>query len=180
MQTGAESSSAICGTVLIGGRYLVLSDRLNGAAWEDVAVDEAIEVISSKDPLNFEDISEQDAEVILVSTSVALVKGGIDPVVLDLRGKHSLIDFLVIITGSSDRHVRSLSETITSQLRRVAELRPTLSEGLKEGNWVLLDYGAILINIFDEETRAFYSLERLWSDASKKAFDPKVLSTVTS
>ncbi len=153
-------------------------DSFNGSdakAWESKAVGDTLKAISLDSPISFEEVVEEDLEVIYTSSSTALVKGARDVLALDLRGKHSLVDYLVVCTGNSERHVRAVSEAIFEHVRELCGKRPSLSEGLKEGNWVLLDYGSILVNVFDESTRSFYALERLWSDAQRKEFDSKVL-----
>ncbi len=153
-------------------------DSFNGSgskAWESKAVEDTLLEISLENPADFEGVIEEDIEVIYTSSATALVKGASDVLVLDLRGKHSLVDYLVVCTGSNERHVRAVAEAIFEQVRGICGKRPTLSEGLKEGNWVLLDYGSILINVFDETTRSFYALERLWSDAQRREFSSKML-----
>ena len=71
----------------------------------------------------------------------------------------------MVATGISTRHVKTLAQEIEYQLREQMDYRPVRREGLDAARWVLLDYGDIVIHVFDEETRAYYNLERLWADA---------------
>jgi len=88
-----------------------------------------------------------------------------DIVVLDVRGLSSFTDYFVLMSGHSTRHVQGLAEAIESEFRskRVSNQH---SEGLKEGHWVLLDFGDVVVHIFYKEKRQFYDLEGLWHDAT--------------
>jgi ribosome-associated protein len=81
----------------------------------------------------------------------------------DLLG---ITEFFVIASGNSRRHVRSLAEEAFDQLRESVG-RPTRSEGGEEGEWVLLDYGSVVIHVFHADARKFYDLDRLWGDAPR-------------
>ncbi len=85
-----------------------------------------------------------------------------DLVVIDLHGKSSIADFLVIASGRSDRHVGAIAEHL---LRRVKEtdLGRCKVEGLNKRDWVLIDLGDIIVHIFRPEVREFYNLEKMWS-----------------
>jgi ribosome-associated protein len=78
-------------------------------------------------------------------------------------------DVFVIGSGTSNRHVRSLADDVEMMLREHGE-RPLRREGAEYGRWVLLDYGDIVVHLFDAETREFYDLERLWADAPRIEF----------
>lgn len=87
-------------------------------------------------------------------------------VVLDVRSLTSITDAFIICHGRSNRQVTAVAEHIIEDLR-VQKIRPLSVEGLKEGHWVLLDFGHVIIHIFYESTRLFYDLEGLWSDAER-------------
>lgn len=88
----------------------------------------------------------------------------LDPAIIDLRGKTTIADWMVVVTGTSDRHIVTMAEKLESRLE--AEGFEVLSvEGLREANWVLVDAGDVIVHIFRAETRALYDLERLWSVA---------------
>ncbi|MEZ4827279.1 MAG: ribosome silencing factor [Bacteroidia bacterium] len=104
------------------------------------------------------------------SLSHVAVKGlqeikGQDIVKMDLRKIDGAVtDYFVICTGTSDRHVQSLAESVMKFMSEVGE-KPISKEGLQHGEWVLLDYGTIVVHIFMREKRSFYRLEDLWGDA---------------
>lgn len=85
-------------------------------------------------------------------------------VVLDLRGLNDATDFFVIASGTSDAHVRGIADSVVEKMGRQG-VRTHHVEGLPTGRWVLLDYVDFVIHLFHPETRSFYQLERLWSDA---------------
>lgn len=111
------------------------------------------------------------AEAATAAASAIDDKKGLDLVLLDVSKVIVVTDVFVIATGTSRRHVKTLAEEIEANLKlldRVALRR----EGVEEGNWVLLDFGDIVVHLFDEETRRYYDLERLWRDAPRLAFEP--------
>ena len=93
-----------------------------------------------------------------------LDRKAIDPVVLDLRGLSSATDYFVIVSGTSDAHVRGMAEHLVTALAP-AGVEPHHVEGLQQGRWVLLDYVDFVVHVFHPELRDFYQLERLWGDA---------------
>jgi ribosome-associated protein len=89
---------------------------------------------------------------------------GRDVTVLDLRGLSSATDFFLIVTGTSDMHVRSIANHIMDELKRDG-VRPDHVEGVQGGRWVLIDYIDFVVHVFHPAARDFYQLERLWGDA---------------
>lgn len=100
---------------------------------------------------------------------------------LDKKGQHivrmnltnvdgAVTDYFIICTGTSDRHVQSLAESVVEEMKKHGE-RPLNQEGIQAGEWVLLDYVNIVIHIFQRETREFYRLESLWGDADSEEID---------
>ncbi|WP_370235093.1 MULTISPECIES: ribosome silencing factor [Henriciella] len=88
-----------------------------------------------------------------------------DITVIDLQGKSSLADIMVIASGRSARHVASIADHL-AQTVKDATGRPVKLEGLPNADWVLLDVGDIIVHLFRPEVRAFYNLEKIWSDDS--------------
>lgn len=88
----------------------------------------------------------------------------VEPVVLDLRGLSSATDYFVIVSGTSNAHVRGMADHLVSALAP-AGVAPHHVEGLAQGRWVLLDYVDFVVHVFHPELRDFYQLERLWGDA---------------
>lgn len=93
-------------------------------------------------------------------------------VILDVRGLSSFTDFFVIMSGRSTRHVQGLAEAVEKVLRE-KRLSPALTEGVRDGLWVLLDFNDVVIHIFYAETRDFYDLEGLWHDAPRVPLEPE-------
>ena len=85
-------------------------------------------------------------------------------VILDLRGLTDATDYFVIASGTSDAHVRGIADSVMDKMGR-SGVRTHHVEGLNSGRWVLLDYVDFVVHLFHPETRSFYQLERLWSDA---------------
>ena len=85
---------------------------------------------------------------------------------LDMREVTLITDYFLICHGTSNVHIRGLSDAVTESLKE-QKRRPLAAEGAREGGWVLLDYGDFIVHIFSEDQRTFYDLERLWSDARR-------------
>jgi ribosome-associated protein len=94
-------------------------------------------------------------------------KKALDIVILDMRKIPSVCEYFVIASGSSTTQVRAITDNIIEKLKDRGE-RVWHKEGENEALWVLLDYGDIVAHIFNEDTRRFYELERLWGDVPLK------------
>ncbi len=88
------------------------------------------------------------------------------PIVLDMRSLTAYADTFVILSGRSDRQVRSIADAIVQTLKSVGT-PPLGVEGLDDGKWVLIDCNDSIVHVFDPETRELYDLERLWRDAPR-------------
>lgn len=86
--------------------------------------------------------------------------------VIDISQISVVADYFVITNGTSDSQVKALVENVQEKLAR-AGYHPKQTEGNRSGTWVLLDYGDIIVHVFDKENRAFYNLERIWSDGTE-------------
>jgi len=96
----------------------------------------------------------------------ALDKKASDVVLLDLRNTPAFTDFFVLCSGHSTRQVKAIADAVEEALR-CAKVRPSHMEGYDRGEWVLMDYFTFIVHVFTPQTRAFYSLERLWGDAER-------------
>lgn len=86
----------------------------------------------------------------------------LDPVVMDVRSLSSVMDYLVIASGTSSRHVKSLADNVLMKAKEQG-LRPLGVEGERVGEWVLVDFGDVVVHVMQPAIRSFYDLERLWS-----------------
>lgn len=91
-------------------------------------------------------------------------KTSAETVILDVGDVLSITGWFVITAGASNRQVRAIAAGIEEDVFLAGGLKPIRVEGLDDGTWVLVDYGDVIVHVFDEETRAFYDLERLWRD----------------
>jgi ribosome-associated protein len=107
-------------------------------------------------------------ELALAIAAAGLEKKAIGVEVLDVSGRVDYADYLVIMTGSSDRHVNAIASGIEEALKRKKH-QPLSVEGLGSANWVLLDFDDVVVHVFQEETRRVYDIEGLWMDASRVA-----------
>lgn len=105
-------------------------------------------------------------ELAEICARTALETKAEDLVILDVHAESSFTDYFVIMSGRSSRHVQGLADAIEAELRS-KRVNSTHSEGLKEGMWVLLDFGDIVAHIFYKDQREFYDLEGLWHDAPR-------------
>ena len=96
-----------------------------------------------------------------------------DLVVLDLRGVTDMTDFFVIASGTSDTHVRAVAEHVQAGLK-AGGVSTTMTEGLTQGRWALLDYADCVVHVFHPTLRQYYQLERLWGDATRVPIDEPV------
>lgn len=88
---------------------------------------------------------------------------GEDIAVIDVKGKTDVADYFVVAGGRSMTHTRSLIEHVEEEMEKEG-VSPTRAEGVREGRWAVLDYGDVIVHIFNDETRLFYHLETLWDD----------------
>jgi len=107
----------------------------------------------------------QSKERALLCAAHALEKKALDVKIIQVQGLSSLTDFLLIASGTSDRHVMAIAEEVRLKLKTEHALQPLAVEGMNEGRWVLIDYGDVMVHVFQSEVRSFYDLEGLWSEA---------------
>lgn len=104
------------------------------------------------------------------AVAAAIDNKALDPVLLDVHGLCSYASHIVIVSGRSDRHVESMREGISKAMRAKGYL-PLGTEGVKSGQWALLDYGDCVVHVFYHATREHYDLEGLWIDAKRVPID---------
>ncbi len=89
-----------------------------------------------------------------------------ETVTIDLRGKSSLTDYMIVTTGRVNRHVGAIAENVMKGLSE-AGIKSVHVEGLQNSDWVLIDSGDVIVHVFRPEVREFYNLERMWSASDK-------------
>jgi ribosome-associated protein len=109
----------------------------------------------------------------LLAAQTAEDNRGVDIVVLDLRELTSMFDYFVLASGSSRRQLHAMSEEIDHALEdRMGDRRLGI-EGYEESRWILLDYGDVVIHLFEPEMRAYYAMEDLWGHAKRVPRKPR-------
>lgn len=103
--------------------------------------------------------------LVAAAMRAADAKLGIDPVVLDMRELIDSFDALVVASGRNDRQVRAIAEEIEMLIELALGVTPTHVEGWANAEWIALDYGDVIVHVFDEDARDYYDLEHLWNSA---------------
>ena len=109
---------------------------------------------------------EQSRRMAKIAYTALEEKKGEDIRVIDISGVSVLADYFIITNGSNENQIRALVDSVEEELVKAGyEIRQ--KEGYGLGNWVLLDFGDIIVHVFDKENRLFYDLERIWSDGKQ-------------
>jgi len=114
-----------------------------------------------------EDTAQRSLQLALAAARTAHENRGEDIVVLDMRLITPVFDYFVIATGNSRRQLHAISEEIDHCLEDELDDQRMGLEGYNESIWILLDYGTVVIHLFDEEKREYYALEQLWDTAAR-------------
>jgi ribosome-associated protein len=109
---------------------------------------------------------------ILTVLHAAAEKKAIDLVVLDLREVASFTDYFVITSGTNERQVQAISDEVFERLKKAGTPAARV-EGRKTAEWILLDYGDLIVHVFADKARRFYDLERLWREAKRLELPPE-------
>lgn len=102
-----------------------------------------------------------------LAANAALKKKAEDALILDVRGLVTYCDFFILLSGTNRRQVSAIAEAVLEDVQKGASVRPLGVEGLPACRWVLVDFGAVVVHVFDEDLRSFYDLEALWADAPR-------------
>ncbi len=105
--------------------------------------------------------------VALAIAAAGVDKKATDIEIVDVRGRVDYADYVVVMSGRSDRQVSALARNIEEDLLKKEKVRCAGVEGLGQGAWVLMDFGDVIVHVFHEETRGYYDLESLWGDAPR-------------
>ncbi|MBN2295599.1 MAG: ribosome silencing factor [Pirellulales bacterium] len=112
-----------------------------------------------------------------VAAQTAADNRGQNIIILDMRELTPVFDYFVIANGTSRRQLHAMSEEIDHALEEGMGDKRMGIEGYEESHWILLDYGDVVIHLFEPETRKYYALEELWGNARKVPFEPKIPPT---
>ena len=115
--------------------------------------------------------SEQVREWARTAAQAASAKGGEETVIIEVGAVLAITDAFVITSGRNTRQVKTIAEEVEARLKADGGITPLRVEGLGDSQWVLLDYGDLVVHVFLDETREFYDLERLWSDAPRVVWE---------
>ena len=108
-------------------------------------------------------------------------KRGKDIVAMYVREKTDLCDYFVIASGTNAPQIRAMGERVEELIEREYGLVPSRTEGVRDGRWAVVDYGDVIVHIFNDETRLFYHLERLWTDGENlQKFDEQAGDLVSA
>lgn len=108
-----------------------------------------------------------------IAARVAAENRGRDVVILDLRELTCVFDFFILVSGTSRRQLHAISEEIDRVLQKELGDRRLGIEGYEDSHWILLDYGDVVIHMFEPETRAYYAIEELWGQAKRVPLEPE-------
>ena len=120
-------------------------------------------------------MSEVTSKTLALEVCKALAdKRGKDIVAMYVREKTDLCDYFVIASGSNAPQIRAMGERVEELVEKNLGLVPSRTEGVRDGRWAVIDYGDVIVHVFNDETRLFYHLERLWTDGGNlERFDDK-------
>ena len=118
-----------------------------------------------------DECSARSLQLAIAAARTADENRGQNILVLDVRKLTSIFDYFVIATGTSRRQLHAISEEIDNKLEKQLGDERMGIEGYSESSWILLDYGSIVVHLFDEETREYFALEDLWADGEKVEWD---------
>ena len=124
---------------------------------------------SSAKPASVNRSSDRARTLALTAARVAAETRGTDVKVLDLRELTQVFDYFVLATGTSQRQIHAMADEITQVVKDKLHDRRRGAEGYEEGRWIVLDYGDVVVHLFDAESREYWDLEHLWSGAKPVA-----------
>lgn len=110
---------------------------------------------------------EDARKLAAAAARVALENNGSDVMVIDVSDQSAEFDLFVLATGTSRRQLHAISEQIDDALQKELGDKRLGIEGYEESRWIVLDYGSVIIHLFDNETREYYDLESLWADGKR-------------
>ena len=125
--------------------------------------------IDSSSPSTSVPISGRELAVKIAEAALEKKAGRIE--IIDVRGKVDYTDYILVMSGRSDRQVAAIARGIEEDLKHKHTTPCSGVEGLPQGSWVLLDFGDVVVHIFHQDTRGYYDLDALWLDADRVEFE---------
>jgi ribosome-associated protein len=119
-------------------------------------------------------------ETALAVAAAGLDKKALNIEIIDVRGKVDYADYVVIMSGRSDRQVNAIAQGVQRDLRTNHGVRCVSVEGLPQGAWALMDFGDVVVHVFHEDTRGYYDLEALWIDAARLPLEEDAPAAITA
>ena len=120
-----------------------------------------------------DEVDEFTSELAEVIAEATWERKGLNTVVIDLRGRVSYTDYVVVTTGTSNRHVQALARAAEDTVREWCGKKPYGMEGMDAGKWVLVDFGDVILHVFNGPVREDYDLERMWPEAPRMELEEK-------
>lgn len=107
----------------------------------------------------------------LAIADAGLDKKALNVEIIDVAGKVDYADYVVVMSGRSDRQVNAIARGIEEHMKKTHGVMALGVEGLPQGTWVLMDFGEAVVHVFHQDTRGYYDLESLWIDAARVSFE---------
>ncbi|MBX3272205.1 MAG: ribosome silencing factor [Sandaracinaceae bacterium] len=128
--------------------------------------------VSDEDPVRAAELASARATALAIAAS-ALERKALNVVILDVAGKVDYADYVVVMSGRSDRQVAAIAKNVEQDVKEKLGVRCLSVEGLPQASWVLMDFGDVIAHVFHEDTRGYYDLESLWVDAPRVPVDDR-------
>jgi len=122
--------------------------------------------VSEPDPRRAAQLASAKRTALAVAAA-ALDRKALNVEIIDVAGKVDYADYVVVMSGRSDRQVAAIAKNVRSDVEDRADARCLSVEGLPQATWVLMDFGDVIVHIFHEDTGGYYDLESLWIDAPR-------------
>ncbi len=101
-----------------------------------------------------------------LARKLAVEKKALDPLLLDMRPLTTITDFFLILTAESEPQIKAIANHIEKEIKTAQALSPSI-DGFPKSQWLVMDYGTLIIHIFHKDKRSYYALETLWADAKR-------------
>ena len=111
--------------------------------------------------------TDPEEALVRICAEGALDKKAEDVVILDMRKISSFTDFFLIVSGTSEPQLKAIAASVREKVRGELGIRPHAEDGFPASQWIIIDYGSVIVHVFHQEKRELYGLESLWGDAPR-------------